>query len=142
MYHRHARIFLERGPHRIGSVYKKAVFRQYTDASYSRLVPQPEWLGFLGPILRAEVDEVISVHLKNFATRNYTMHPHGVFYEKNAEGKVSDNEQETLPELPLSENQDTPWTSWQFIAGPTQRHMRRPTMHDPSHSQVQFRVTS
>ncbi|KAM4545939.1 ferroxidase HEPHL1 isoform 2-T2 [Odontesthes bonariensis] len=84
----HARIFLERGPNRIGSVYKKAVFRQYTDASYSRQAPRPEWLGFLGPILRAEVDEVILVHLKNFATRNYTMHPHGVFYEKNAEGAL------------------------------------------------------
>nr|XP_033500237.1 hephaestin-like protein 1 isoform X1 [Epinephelus lanceolatus] len=84
----HASVFLERGPHRIGSVYKKAMFRQYTDATYSRQVPQPAWLGFLGPILRAEVDDVIVVHLKNFATRNYSMHPHGVFYEKNAEGAL------------------------------------------------------
>uniref|UniRef100_A0A8C2XND3 ferroxidase n=1 Tax=Cyclopterus lumpus TaxID=8103 RepID=A0A8C2XND3_CYCLU len=76
------------GPHRIGSVYKKAMFRQYTDATYSRLAPRPAWLGFLGPILRAEVDEVIVVHLKNFATRNYSMHPHGVFYEKNTEGAL------------------------------------------------------
>ncbi|XP_068571995.1 ferroxidase HEPHL1 [Cebidichthys violaceus] len=84
----YASVFLKRGPHRIGSVYKKAMFRQYTDATYSRLVPQPAWLGFLGPILRAEVDEVIVVHLKNFATRSYSMHPHGVFYEKNTEGAL------------------------------------------------------
>ncbi|XP_038564951.1 ferroxidase HEPHL1 [Micropterus salmoides] len=84
----HARVFLERGPHRIGSVYKKAMFRQYTDATYSSLAPRPAWLGFLGPILRAEVDEVIVVHLKNFATRNFSIHPHGVFYEKNAEGAL------------------------------------------------------
>ncbi|KAF7665268.1 hypothetical protein LDENG_00142140 [Lucifuga dentata] len=83
-----ASIFLTTGPHRIGSKYKKAMFRQYTDATYSRLVPQPEWLGFLGPILRAEVDDVIVVHLKNFAFRNYSMHPHGVFYEKDAEGAL------------------------------------------------------
>lgn len=84
----HASIFLQRGPHRIGSIYKKAVFREYTDASYSRLSPRPDWLGFLGPILRAEVDETIVVHLKNFATRNYSMHPHGVFYEKDTEGAL------------------------------------------------------
>lgn len=83
---RHASVFLENGPHRIGRVYKKAMFRQYTDATYSRLAPRPTWLGFLGPILRAEVDDVIVVHLKNFATRNYSMHPHGVFYDKKSEG--------------------------------------------------------
>uniref|UniRef100_A0A8C4NLE0 ferroxidase n=1 Tax=Dicentrarchus labrax TaxID=13489 RepID=A0A8C4NLE0_DICLA len=83
-----ASVFLEKGTHRIGSVYKKAMFRQYTDASYSHLAPRPAWLGFLGPILRAEVDDVIVVHLKNFASRNYSMHPHGVFYEKNAEGAL------------------------------------------------------
>ncbi|XP_058484126.1 ferroxidase HEPHL1 isoform X1 [Solea solea] len=84
----HASIFLERGPNRIGRVYKKAMFRQYMDATYSKRVPQPVWLGFLGPVLRAEVDDVIVVHLKNFASRNYSMHPHGVFYEKDAEGAL------------------------------------------------------
>lgn len=84
-------MFLEKGPHRVGRVYKKAMFRQYTDATYSRLSPRPAWLGFLGPILRAEVDDVIVVHLKNFATRNYSMHPHGVFYDKNSEGIVLHN---------------------------------------------------
>lgn len=88
---RHASVFLERGPHRIGRVYKKAMFREYTDDTYSRLAPRPVGLGFLGPILRAEVDDVIVIHFKNLASRNYSMHPHGVFYEKNAEGKVSHN---------------------------------------------------
>lgn len=83
-----ASVFLQRGPDRVGSVYKKAMYRQYTDATYTRLAPRPSWLGFLGPILRAEVDDVIVVHLKNFATRNYSMHPHGVFYEKDAEGAL------------------------------------------------------
>ncbi|XP_061754573.1 ferroxidase HEPHL1 isoform X2 [Nerophis ophidion] len=83
-----ASIFLQKGPQRIGSVYKKAMFRQYTDATYSTLAPRPPWLGFLGPVLRAEVDEVIVVHLKNLASRSYSMHPHGVFYEKNMEGAL------------------------------------------------------
>lgn len=62
------------------------MYRQFTDGTYTRLVPRPEWLGYLGPILRAEVGDTIVVYLKNFATRNYSMHPHGVFYEKDAEG--------------------------------------------------------
>lgn len=84
----HASVFLKSGPRYVGSIYKKAMYRQYTDDTYSSLAPRPEWLGFLGPILRAEVDETIVVHLKNFASRNYSVHPHGVFYEKNTEGAL------------------------------------------------------
>nr|XP_057943945.1 ferroxidase HEPHL1 isoform X2 [Doryrhamphus excisus] len=84
----HASIFLQRGPQRIGREYKKAMFRQYTDATYKTQASRPPWLGFLGPILRAEVGEVIVVHLKNLASRNYSMHPHGVFYKKNMEGAL------------------------------------------------------
>ncbi|CAG00485.1 unnamed protein product, partial [Tetraodon nigroviridis] len=64
------------------------MFRQFTDRTYSERVLGPAWLGFLGPILRAEVDDVIIVHLKNFASRNYSIHPHGVFYKKEAEGAL------------------------------------------------------
>ncbi|XP_040907267.1 ferroxidase HEPHL1 isoform X2 [Toxotes jaculatrix] len=84
----HASTFLKREPNFIGRIYKKAMFREYIDATYREQAPRPEWLGFLGPILRAEVDDVIVVHLKNFASRSYSMHPHGVFYEKNSEGAL------------------------------------------------------
>ncbi|KAI4896148.1 hypothetical protein NFI96_020013, partial [Prochilodus magdalenae] len=84
----HAAVFLLQGPHRIGHVYKKAVFRQYTDASYTAEIPKPAWLGYLGPVLRAEVEDVFEIHLRNFASRSYSMHPHGVFYEKNSEGAL------------------------------------------------------
>ncbi|KAI7800963.1 hephaestin-like protein 1a [Triplophysa rosa] len=84
----HASVFLLKGPTRIGSVYRKAVYRQYTDDSYTTEIHKPAWLGFLGPILRAEVDDVMEVHLKNFASRPYSLHPHGVFYEKDSEGAL------------------------------------------------------
>ncbi|XP_043995686.1 ferroxidase HEPHL1 [Gambusia affinis] len=84
----HASIFLERGKDRIGSTYKKAMYREYTDDTYSRLAARPDWLGFLGPVLRAEVDDVIIIHLKNFANRSYSIHPHGLFYVKNTEGAL------------------------------------------------------
>ncbi|XP_036602582.1 ferroxidase HEPHL1 isoform X1 [Trichosurus vulpecula] len=83
-----ATLFLERGPNRIGNVYKKAIYRQYTDGTYSKEIPKPPWLGFLGPILRAEVDDVIVIHLRNFASRPYSLHPHGVFYAKDSEGAL------------------------------------------------------
>ncbi|XP_044114238.1 ferroxidase HEPHL1 isoform X2 [Neovison vison] len=83
-----ATLFLERGPNRIGGLYKKAVYRHYTDETYSTEIPKPPWLGFLGPILRAEVGDVIVIHLKNFASRPYSLHPHGVFYNKDSEGAL------------------------------------------------------
>ncbi|XP_076837341.1 hephaestin-like protein 1a [Brachyhypopomus gauderio] len=85
---KHASTFLKRGPQRIGSVYKKAVYRQYTDESFSTEISKPQWLGFLGPVIRAEVGDDIVVHMKNFASRPYSLHPHGVFYEKDSEGAL------------------------------------------------------
>ncbi|XP_053164229.1 ceruloplasmin isoform X2 [Hemicordylus capensis] len=82
----HSSVFLQQGPDRIGSIYKKAVYTQFTDNSYSKTVDKPPWLGFLGPILKAEVGDSFTIHLKNFATRPYTVHPHGVRYTKENEG--------------------------------------------------------
>ncbi|KAG7322312.1 hypothetical protein KOW79_013658 [Hemibagrus wyckioides] len=84
----HASMFLLQGPHRIGHVYKKAMYRQYTDATYSQEILKPTWLGYLGPVIRAEVEDVIVIHLKNFASRKYSLHPHGVHYEKDSEGAL------------------------------------------------------
>jgi len=36
--------WIERGPHKIGKVYKKALYREYTDSTFSTLKPRPpEW---------------------------------------------------------------------------------------------------
>jgi FtsP/CotA-like multicopper oxidase with cupredoxin domain len=81
--------FTESGPHRIGRVYKKAVYREYTDATFSTLKqrsPEDQYLGIMGPILRGAVGDTIKIVFKNNATRPYSMHPHGVLYEKNSEG--------------------------------------------------------
>ncbi|XP_067289216.1 ferroxidase HEPHL1 [Pseudorasbora parva] len=106
--------FLQRGSQRIGSVYKKAIYRQYTDASYSEEIPKPTWLGYLGPILRAEVHDIIIVHLKNFASRRYSMHPHGVFYAKDSEGALyPDGTSDTLKKddgVPPGGNYTYVWT--------------------------------
>ena len=90
-FHGNATIFTERGPHRIGTVYRKALYREYTDDTFSNLKPRAsEWehAGILGPILRAEVGDTIRVVFKNNATHSYSMHPHGVFYDKSSEGAL------------------------------------------------------
>jgi FtsP/CotA-like multicopper oxidase with cupredoxin domain len=77
------------GPHRIGKVLKKALYREYTDATFAQVKPRPkEWehLGFLGPVLRAEVGDTIQVVFKNNLRFPVSMHPHGVFYQKDSEG--------------------------------------------------------
>ena len=82
-------VFVGQGPDRIGDTYKKALYREYTSASFATLKQRtPEWqhLGTLGPVIRAEVGDTIVVHFKNNATFPFSMHPHGVFYEKDSEG--------------------------------------------------------
>ena len=84
-----AKTFTESGPHQIGRVNKKAIYREYTDATFSKLKPRaPEnaYLGLVGPILRGEVGDTIKVVFKNNATHPYSMHPHGVLYKKDSEG--------------------------------------------------------
>ncbi len=82
-------VFVARGRDRIGRVYLKALYREYTDASFATLKPRrPAWahLGTLGPLIRAEVGDTIVVHFKNKTRFPVSVHPHGVFYEKNSEG--------------------------------------------------------
>jgi hypothetical protein len=60
---------------------------QYTDATFSTPVPQPVWLGILGPIIRAEVGDTVRGHFCNRArSGSYGMHPHGLRYAKRHEG--------------------------------------------------------
>jgi len=90
----YSNVFTERGPHRIGTVYRKAVYREYTDATFTQPKPRAaEWehTGILGPILRAEVGDTIRVVFKNNASHPYSMHPHGVFYDKDSEGSSYDD---------------------------------------------------
>jgi FtsP/CotA-like multicopper oxidase with cupredoxin domain len=73
----------------IGNKYKKTIYREYTDATFATLEPRPaEWehLGILGPLIRAEVGDTIRVVFKNNGKHPFSMHPHGVFYEKASEG--------------------------------------------------------
>lgn len=77
------------GPHTVGRRWKKALYRAYTDATFTTRAPRPpEWehLGFLGPLIRAEVGDTVRVTFRNNASFPASVHPHGVFYAKESEG--------------------------------------------------------
>ena len=91
------KVFVENGPTRIGHVYRKSLYRAYTDATFKNRVPVPtscaagvkpcdDTLGMMGPVIRAVVGDTIKVVFRNNTRFPASVHPHGVFYAKNAEG--------------------------------------------------------
>ena len=81
--------WLKRGNDGKPPVFKKAVFREYTDESFSRLKPRAaawDHAGLLGPVMRAEVGDRIEVTLKNNVSFPVSLHAHGVHYLKPYEG--------------------------------------------------------
>lgn len=64
----------------------KTRYIEYTDSTFSIRKPQPEWLGILGPIIRAEVGDTIVVEFLNRTNIWHSIHPHGVRYDKANEG--------------------------------------------------------
>jgi FtsP/CotA-like multicopper oxidase with cupredoxin domain len=82
-------VYLDQEKERIGRRYLKAVYREYTDASFTALKPraaEQEHLGILGPILHVEVGDTITVNFRNNTRFPIGIHPHGVFYAKSSEG--------------------------------------------------------
>ncbi|HET7109687.1 MAG TPA: multicopper oxidase domain-containing protein [Gemmatimonadales bacterium] len=82
--------FFGGGPPRpMSTVYQKLLYREYTDSTFKTLKPRPpEWahLGFLGPLIRGVVGDTIRVVFRNNGDRPYSVHPHGVLYDKSSEG--------------------------------------------------------
>lgn len=107
------------------TVYRKVIFREYTDATFRTLKPRPAaWahLGILGPLIRAEVGDSIKVVFRNNASHLYSVHPHGVFYPKNAEGAAY---QDDTSGVEKADDAVAPGASYTYVwsvperAGPT-----------------------
>ena len=82
-------VYVAGGPKRIGSTYRKALYRAYTMTHSAHVSRQT--LGGLtsapsGPVIHAEVGDTIEVHFKNNTQFPQSMHPHGVRYAKDSEG--------------------------------------------------------
>jgi hephaestin len=61
----------------LGSQYKKAVFREYTDSTFKTRKPHPPESGILGPMIRAEVGDKIVVHFLNRLSFNASLQVFG-----------------------------------------------------------------
>lgn len=83
------KVFVEQAKGRIGRNYEKVRYVAYESEAFEekRSVPK-RWKhkGLLGPVLKAEVGDVLKVVFKNNAARPYSVHPHGVLYDKASEG--------------------------------------------------------
>ena len=78
----------------VSTQFVKTVYREYTDNTFEALKPRSEgWehLGFLGPLIRAEVGDTIHVVFRNNGDKPYSVHPHGVLYNKDSEGAPYDD---------------------------------------------------
>uniref|UniRef100_T1IW54 Plastocyanin-like domain-containing protein n=1 Tax=Strigamia maritima TaxID=126957 RepID=T1IW54_STRMM len=71
-----------------GTKYKKSLLRRYTDITFTERVEAPKWQGMIGPFIKAEVGDTLIVYFQNQSPFSYTIHPHGVFYNKDSEGAL------------------------------------------------------
>jgi FtsP/CotA-like multicopper oxidase with cupredoxin domain len=87
----YSKAFTEHGEKRIGHTYRKAVFFEYTDGTFTTKKQRPPELGhmgLLGPVIRAEVGDTIKVVMRNNASFPFSLHPHGVSYDRDSEGAM------------------------------------------------------
>ena len=83
--------FVQDGPNRLGSTYTKCLYHGYTDATFAQQIPRPadeQYLGILGPVIRAQVGDTVKVTFRNNCSFPASIHPHGVFYQKKDEGAL------------------------------------------------------
>ncbi|KAK7922408.1 hypothetical protein WMY93_009310 [Mugilogobius chulae] len=80
---------MRRGMRKFLSEYKKVVFRRYRDKDFLHPFPRgelEEHLGIMGPFIRAEVNELLTVVFKNKASRPYSFHLQGVYDRSQGAG--------------------------------------------------------
>ncbi|XP_040178734.1 coagulation factor VIII [Rana temporaria] len=67
-------------------IYKKAIYMEYSDASFTNPKPREPWTGLLGPVIRLETFDSAVIHFKNLASIPYSLHGISVSYTKRSEG--------------------------------------------------------
>ncbi len=77
------------------SIYKKAIYRAYTDATFATRVAVANYMGILGPLIRAEVGEEVQIIFRNKLTFPVNLQLHGVV-ESSRLNKVSGVESDRI----------------------------------------------
>ena len=86
--------YIKKNSTNIGSKYKKAVFLEYTDDTFTVKKPRPvseKYLGTLGPLIKVNIGSNVTVVFKNLASRPYSLHGFGLNYNKDSEGFAYDD---------------------------------------------------
>ncbi|GAB1607633.1 hephaestin-like protein 1 [Argonauta hians] len=83
-----ADLYLRHGPNRIGHIYRKVIYKEFTDGTFTEEKIKPAWLGIVGPLIHGELGDFIYVHFWNRASRHFSVHPHGIRYTKGNEGAL------------------------------------------------------
>ncbi|KAI8339454.1 Cupredoxin [Chlamydoabsidia padenii] len=71
-----ADLYTARNATRLGTIYRKAIYRQYTDSTFTIPVAHDSALGFMGPVIKAEAGDRIQVDFFNRASHPCSLHPH------------------------------------------------------------------
>jgi len=125
-----ANVYMESGEDRIGKISLKAVYHEYTDDTFTTLKPiSDKWqhLGILGPVIHAEVGDTIKVVFKNNARFPFSIHAHGVFYQKESEGAPYND---GVPESEKKGDAVPPGGNYTYVWQVPER--AGPGPHDPS----------
>jgi multicopper oxidase len=84
-----ANAYVKNGPNRIGSTYRKCLYRGYTDPSFTRRTKRThgqQYLGILGPVIHAVVGDKVKIVFRNNCSFPDSIHMHGLRYDKASEG--------------------------------------------------------
>lgn len=80
------------GANTYGTKWLKALYRGYTDETFTEQCDEPVWQGSQGPTLRSEVGDLVEVMFLNNLSTNYaTMHSMGLTYNKASGGAAYAN---------------------------------------------------
>uniref|UniRef100_A0A665XEF3 Coagulation factor VIII, procoagulant component n=1 Tax=Echeneis naucrates TaxID=173247 RepID=A0A665XEF3_ECHNA len=83
--------------------YKKVVFQGYRGEDFKRPINRgalQQHLGLLGPLIRAEANDLITVVFKNNASRPYSFHLHGVYDRSQGAGVAQTHASSAPPGVP------------------------------------------
>jgi hypothetical protein len=92
-----------------GTTFTKALYRGYTDDTFTTLTEQAPYQGIQGPTIRAEVGDMIEILFVNKLSQNYaTIHSMGLVYTKYNEGSNYPNNTMAGQNVVLPEGSSVP----------------------------------
>ena len=67
-------------------MFRKAVYREYEDQSFTIKKLNTSQQGILGPVLRTTVGETLKIHVKNNARHPFSLYTDGLSTQRNISG--------------------------------------------------------